>query len=323
MTAATVKSGSINSTAAISLTRRLLFPLNAGESLPPLLLSPSAAPDLNNELYDLIALALRAFVNPWWTKITRYDKEFLPDIARILTHVIRSLEARVLTATDIPNLLFRVIPTIVTQHYKDYRNAESKLSSSYATGGALSLPQLFHQLQPHMAVSANGTIEPEYYRQIVDHILKTSLPPEDYEPEAERLIIREIILKVLLQDVIPKVTQPWFIHMSILDLLGKTDGTPLLKVRALYVFIGAPVTSSQAARSSTALDAHSRSLEPLVSHSSRVYPLYDPIHLGVWPCPRPILQAHSQHHQARQRSSCSCSATPAAIRDERQTAAPY
>jgi hypothetical protein len=218
----------------ISLSRRLLFPnLPSTADLPPLLSSPSASPQLNAELYDFIALALRAFVNPWWSKVTRYDRDLVPEVNRVISVVVRALEARIL-ATDLSLLVFRDIPSIITQHYRDYRNASSKLSTSYASASATSLSHLFHQLQPHMAISADGQLEHEYFRQIVDHILKTCLPPEDYQPEAERFLIREIVLKVLLQDVIPKITQPWFIQKLILDeiALSESDlevGVPFAK----------------------------------------------------------------------------------------------
>lgn len=71
-----------------------------------------------------------------------------------------------------------------------------------------------------MAISADGRIDDVYIRQAVDHILKACLPPEDYESEPERYIVREIILSVLLRNVIPRITQPWFIHKLILDNLG-------------------------------------------------------------------------------------------------------
>jgi len=223
-------SASKHSQQPISLPKRLLFPnLPPTADLPDLLASPSVPPELNRELYEFIALSLRAFVSSWWSKITRYDKEFLPEITRILTVVVRALEARIL-ATDLSPLVFRDIPTLVTQHYRDYRDAEAKLSTSYASGGAASLPQLFHQLQPHMALSADGRIDEEYFRQIVDHILKSCLPPEDYDPEPERYIIREIVLKVVLTDVIPKVTQPWFLQKTILDILGLEQNTSPSKV---------------------------------------------------------------------------------------------
>ncbi|KAJ7225763.1 PXA domain-containing protein [Mycena pura] len=220
--APSVASTSRNSLAKASLAKRLLFPVSLSNDLPPLFASPATPPELTAEVYDFIALALRAFVNPWWTKITRYDKEFLPDITRILTHVVRVLELRV-QERDLAPFVFCDVPAILTQHYRDYRNAASKLATSYASGGALTLPLLFHNLQPHMAVSSDGTIDPEYLRQIVDHILKSCLPPEDYDPEPQRFIIREVILNIILKDVIPKITQPWFIQKTILDLLGQEE----------------------------------------------------------------------------------------------------
>ncbi|EAU92928.2 hypothetical protein CC1G_03715 [Coprinopsis cinerea okayama7 len=207
-----------------TLARRLLVPPHSNEDLPQLLSTPGLLPELTAELYDFIALALRAYVNPWWTKLTRYDKEFLPHINKIIVHVIGNLEER-LKAVDLPALVFHDLPSIITQHYVDYRNAQSKLSTSYACGGASSLSTLFAQMQPHMAISPDGKIDPEYYRQIFDQVLKLCLPPEDYEPEVERTIVREILIKVFVNDVIPKISQPWFIHKSILDLIGPLEET--------------------------------------------------------------------------------------------------
>ncbi|KAG6850325.1 hypothetical protein H0H93_014900 [Arthromyces matolae] len=203
------------STRTRPLPHRLLFPSITNDAPLPDLVGIT---DLDAELYDVLALALRAFVLPWWSRISRYDKQFLPIISNVLTVVIRSLDARIRTI-NLPPLLLIHAPAIVTQHYRDYRNAHSKLTTSYAAGGAASLPQLFHQLQPHIAVSPDGNLDKEYFRQLVDHILHVCLPEENYKPDAERFIVREIILKVLLNDVIPKITQPWFIHRSILDLL--------------------------------------------------------------------------------------------------------
>ncbi|KAJ7597255.1 PXA domain-containing protein [Mycena floridula] len=206
----------------VPLSKRLLFPQLPTNELPPLLATPSTPPELTAELYDFIALALRAFVNPWWTKISRYDKEFLPEITRILTVVVRSLEDRILN-TDLAPLVYHDIPVILVQHYRDYRNAAAKVGTSYASGGSLSLPHLFHHLQPHIALSPDGKLDPEYFRQVIDHILKECLPPEHYAPESERFIVREVILKVVLNDILPKITQPWFINKLILDNLDQSQ----------------------------------------------------------------------------------------------------
>ncbi|KAF9779774.1 PXA domain-containing protein [Thelephora terrestris] len=211
-----------------TLAKRLLFPHLAPDvEAPPLLISSNLPPELNAELYDFIALALRAFVNPMWTKISRFDKDFLVQINQVVTQIIQSLEAR-LSKTDLSPLVFRDLPVLITQHYEDYRLASCKLNTSYSTGGAASLPLLFHQFQPHMAVSADGSINEDYLRQSVDFVLKACLPPEDYDPDTERYVIREIILKVL-KDIIPRVSQPWFIHRLALDLLGSSEAAVSLE----------------------------------------------------------------------------------------------
>ena len=211
-------------TPGTTLAKRLLFPqLGPDAEVPPLLSSSNLPPELNAEIYDFIALALRAFVNPWWTKISRYDKEFLVQINQVVTQVVRSLETR-LSKIDLSPLIFRDLPTLITQHYEDHRLASSKLNTSYSIGGAASLSQLFHQFQPHMAVSADGSINEDYLRQLVDFILKVCLPPEDYDPDAERYIVREVILKVVM-GVIPRISQPWFIQKLALELLGPSEAT--------------------------------------------------------------------------------------------------
>lgn len=200
------------------LYRRLLLPhLPTSTSPPPLLVSASS--EVNEELYDLLALALRAYITPWWSKITRYDREFLPHVATVLAEVIRSLEVRVVTA-DLPQLLLRVLPVLVAQHYVDYRSAAAKIGSSYSSGGGASLPQLFHNMQSHIAIDAEGHIDPEYFRLAFDHVLSKTLPSQDGESDVEQTIIREIMVKVLLVDVIPQLSQPWFINHVILDLLS-------------------------------------------------------------------------------------------------------
>jgi PXA domain len=202
----------------VSLARRLLFPqLSPGSDIPFLLAADD--PELNAELYDFLALTLRGYVTPWWSKITRHDKEFLPEITRIVAIFLRSVEAR-LAVADLPSFIFRDIPTIVSQHYADYRSACAKVGTSYATGGSSTLPQIFHQLQPHMAISSDGYWNETYIRQSVEHVLKSCLPPADWEAETERTIVREILAKVVLGNVFSRLTQPWFIQKLILDLLG-------------------------------------------------------------------------------------------------------
>jgi hypothetical protein len=258
-----------------ALARRLLFPhLLPGADLPPIFLSESLPPELHSEFYDFIALALRAFVNPWWTKISRYDKELLVQINRIVTQVVHALEARV-SSTDLSPLVFCDIPTIITQHYDDYRTAALKTNSSYSIGGAASIPQLFHHFQPHMAITSLGQINEDYIRQCVDFILKAILPPEDYNPDTERYIVREIVLKIIL-DVIPKLSQPWFLHKLALNLLRSSkDQTELKKV--CFAFDSFIITN----QSYKASRNRNKASSPFVPHHGCFCPICYSGHFGI------------------------------------------
>lgn len=213
---------------SVSLTKRLLFPhLPPSSPTPPLLQTSDTHPALDAELYDLIALALRAYINPWWTKITRYDKQLLLEITRILSSVLRAVEARAL-AVDLSPLVYRDLPALLAQHCADYRVAARKLGSSYAAAGSASLPVLFHGQQQHVGVSVDGKIDQVYVRAAIDVVLKACLSPEDWDAEAERYLIREVIVKTVCVDLAPRITQPWFIHSTALDLLGPPDSVSLL-----------------------------------------------------------------------------------------------
>ena len=221
--APSIISSSSKLTATSSLTKRLLFPhLPSSSPTPPLLQTSSTHPALDAEFYDLIALALRAYVNPWWAKITRYDKQLLLELTPILASVLRALEARALT-TDLSPLIYHDLPTLFTQHCIDYRTAARKLGSSYAAAGSASLPMLFHGQQQHVGVSIDGKVDEVYMRAAVDIVLKACLSPEDWDAEAERYLIREIIVKTISIDLAPRITQPWYLHSIVLGLLGPPD----------------------------------------------------------------------------------------------------
>ena len=120
-------------------------------------------------------------------------KQLHPETTSILTFVMRTLKAH-FGATLLP-IVFRDPPTLLTPHWTDYRDAQTKLHTSYSAGGAVSRAQLFHQIQPHMAVLSRAPGGRLPY-----------LLPERYEPETERYIVREIILD-RVGSVLPRITQ--------------------------------------------------------------------------------------------------------------------
>ncbi|KAG9100830.1 hypothetical protein FS749_012549 [Ceratobasidium sp. UAMH 11750] len=232
-----------------SLARRLLFPnLPTTTPLPHILTlgldsNDPALTDLNNELYDFLALALRAFVQTWWAQITPRDRDFLPQITRVLSHFIQDIERRA-SNVDLSNLLLRQIPTLVDLHINDYHTAAMRMGTAFTN---LSPPptvtSIFHMLQPHVAIQpgqdvGSPIISEVYLRQLVENVLRLSLPREDWESEAERFIVREIVACVVLGSVFRKLAQPWFLQQLVLGLLSPRPAIQLESTESLGHFQG-------------------------------------------------------------------------------------
>lgn len=107
--------------ATAQLIRRVLCPQQAGdrgrttpppidELLPPL----TSRNDVDLQLYAIISIVLRDFVQTWYNKITP-DETFVAEIIQIIAHCTRALEQR-LRKVDVESLLFDEIPDLLERH---------------------------------------------------------------------------------------------------------------------------------------------------------------------------------------------------------------
>lgn len=78
--------------------------------LPPL----TSSNDVDIELYAVLAIIIKDFVNTWYTKITT-DHGFVEEIIQIIAHCSRALEQR-LRRVDTAALLLDEIPLLVQAH---------------------------------------------------------------------------------------------------------------------------------------------------------------------------------------------------------------
>jgi hypothetical protein len=78
--------------------------------LPPL----TSRNDVDLQLYALIAIILREYVQKWYNKITP-DETFVAETVQIIAHCTRALEQR-LRKVDLESLLFDEIPDLLDKH---------------------------------------------------------------------------------------------------------------------------------------------------------------------------------------------------------------
>lgn len=103
------------------LIRRVLCPQSApdrGKATPPpineLLPPLTSRNDIDLQLYAILSIVLRDFVQAWYNKITP-DEDFVAEVVQIIAHCTRALEQR-LRQVDLESLLFDELPDLFDKH---------------------------------------------------------------------------------------------------------------------------------------------------------------------------------------------------------------
>ncbi|PWY98549.1 hypothetical protein BCV70DRAFT_227887 [Testicularia cyperi] len=207
--------------------RRILF-----QNFAPSQEVPQITPDasLDHEIYLLLAYLLRETVLPWYSKLTP-DRELLTQIVNIIVDIVHTLLQRLSTTQNpadpplasIHRLLSLELPLILQQHYVDFRQAQHKAGSVWAP---LVSAQLFHSSSPHPGIHTDdlgldGRIELDYLRIAVLALLSSVLPADEFAPDTEKFVVRDVLVTVL-RGALGKPTRPWFVVQSLNKVLDAT-----------------------------------------------------------------------------------------------------
>ena len=94
-------------------------PKPLAELLPPL----TSSNEVDLQLYAIIAIIIKEFVQSWYSKITP-DHVFVDEVIRIIAHCTRALEQR-LRKIDLEAVLLDEIPELVNAHVEGNRDLMS------------------------------------------------------------------------------------------------------------------------------------------------------------------------------------------------------
>ncbi|OCF34324.1 hypothetical protein I316_03838 [Kwoniella heveanensis BCC8398] len=269
------------STVHLPLYRRILFPTDDPvKPVPPLVIAAkktnangsggAGASEnskelelINERLYHLIALALRAYVLSWYSRFT--TSRSLP--AHINQQIVLPILSPILSdlCTDegqdrLCAFLLVDLPTILALHIRVYweaRAAGRYLSLNIDEGGSAvgagkgRLGELFHARLPLLSVtrscndpmlnpntgetfdssniSGGGgpgseyTLSPLYLSTLSSSIL-AHFSIGTNRPDVERLMAREVLSRSVLGSIARRLVEGWFWHMLILKFLGEPGG---------------------------------------------------------------------------------------------------
>jgi hypothetical protein len=90
-----------------------------------------------------------------------------------------------------------------------------KMRSIYA--GGTSIEELFHGLQPHIALGSLGD-EHEYMRKIAEVILQVFFPSRELQSDLMRYLLREVLAETVLMNLVETISEPDTIFELILSV---------------------------------------------------------------------------------------------------------
>ncbi|PFH56905.1 hypothetical protein XA68_15772 [Ophiocordyceps unilateralis] len=224
-----------------ALVRRTLCPGDnkktaMTELLPPL----TSRNDVDLELYALLAIVLREYVQRWYGNMTA-DETFVTEIVRLVAHCSRALEQR-FRQVDLVGLLLDELPELLDQHVAAYRAAHDSVVRPPLV---VDPHKAYHALCPFPPLEPvpspqDPTSEAEQrdnesaYRQLlVEAVLAVLLPTEDLENPCLTALVSQMLSELVVGNlVIGKAAQPWLILEGICILartLGGKRPSPVTK----------------------------------------------------------------------------------------------
>ncbi|KAM0334205.1 hypothetical protein ACHAQA_001226 [Verticillium albo-atrum] len=218
--------------ATAAFVRRVLCPQHqAGNGTPPpledLLPPLTSRNDVDLQLYALLAVILRDFVQAWYSKITS-DETFVAEVLQIIAHCTRALEQR-LRKVDLESLLFDELPDLFESHIIAYRTAHDPVARPPTH---VNPREVYHALCPLAplspvpkpedgdSVSKQKENETLYRQLLVQGVLAILLPTEDLENECLTALVGQVLSELIIGNVfINKLSQPWMLWEIIIILV--------------------------------------------------------------------------------------------------------
>ncbi|KAI1026949.1 hypothetical protein LB504_007693 [Fusarium proliferatum] len=187
--------------------------------LPPL----TSRNDVDLQLYALLAIVMKEFVQSWYSKITT-DEHFVSEILHIIAHCSRALEQR-FRKVDLESLVLDEIPDLLDKHITSYRISHSPIARQpvevdprEAYHAMCPLPHLAPVPHPDCPDTISDQKENEaLYRQLlVQGVLAILLPTEDLENPCLTSLVEQIFSELIIGNIIAnKASQPWMLYEGI------------------------------------------------------------------------------------------------------------
>lgn len=180
---------------------------------------------VNVQLYALIGLLLKQFVQSWHSLITN-DKTFLHEILETLANITHKIENR-LTLLDFNEIIMNELPMLIQSHVEDIRTARERVDTGVMP--IEDIEKAFHSLRPHPALDTKES--EQLFRKVLAKGLMVVLIDENIKSAAARTLLMSILNEIVLKTAVDRLSEPWMIYeilIKVLNMVPEKHPDPLI-----------------------------------------------------------------------------------------------
>ena len=176
--------------------------------------SARAQPSLSchKEAQKMIRLIMRDFVIEWYKNVTTED-EFPEDCHKILEHIALEINVRV-QQIDLDEVVRELLSAVLP--YLEALNQAGRVEYNGVEIFDVGHERCLRHFEETPSVAHRALRSPEsetrYHRQLLDSVLQCALPEEYRSCDVTCLLLREILLRNVLEPVLSLVCDPDFLN---------------------------------------------------------------------------------------------------------------
>ena len=175
----------------------------------------------HKEAQKIIQLIMRDLVLEWYENVTD-DSEFPEDVQKILEHLALETNIR-LQNIDLDEVVCELLSLVLP--YLEVVNAAGTLEYNGVTIFDVNHEASLRAFENNSRVAHRALRNPEtearYYRQAIDALIQSAVPPDYRNCDAACIFIREVLLENIVQPLIGLLCDPDFLNEAIPIVLSK------------------------------------------------------------------------------------------------------
>ncbi len=177
----------------------------------------------HKEAQKFIQLILRDFVAEWYENVTD-DPEFPEDVHKILEHLALETSVR-LQGIDLDNAVCELLTLILP--YLEAGQEAGTLDYDGMKVFDINHRECLRAFENNPQVAHRALRSPEaearYYRQVVDTLLQSALPPEYKNCDVACMFVREVLITNIIVPLVDLISDPDFLNEAIPVILSKAS----------------------------------------------------------------------------------------------------